>query len=328
MMPVLARLDGARIEVWRLAGPMHSGAQGGCATAIAADCCSRPEHRRAGVRRPARCARLGPAPRHRGRLPRDVRCAEHARLPASAAHLELLVRDQRRDPDGERYWHFNGARQDAFIGVKRRSPATCRRPARWASPQPGPADGLLHRRRRGADRTGESAPVPRLGLSGAVRPAQPDVRARLHRARAAQTLFISGTASIVGYASAHAGDVREQTCETVRNIRAVLAAANQRLGVERFALERLSYKVYVRRSENLASIEQELRRAIGPLRTDAVPESRHLPPRPAGRDRSRRQLTCLLRHTPGWQSWEASPRCSRPRCAPRSNGRCGNSASA
>jgi enamine deaminase RidA (YjgF/YER057c/UK114 family) len=80
----------------------------------------------------------------------------------------------------------------------------------------------------------------------------------------APTLFVSGTSSIVGYETAHAGDVRAQTQETVRNIRAVLAAANQRLGVERFALDRLSYKVYVRRSEDLQLIERELREAIGP----------------------------------------------------------------
>jgi enamine deaminase RidA (YjgF/YER057c/UK114 family) len=79
-----------------------------------------------------------------------------------------------------------------------------------------------------------------------------------------RTLFISGTSSIVGYETAHPGDVRAQTQETVRNIRAVLAAANERLGVDRFALERLSYKIYVRHSEDLSNIEQELRRAIGP----------------------------------------------------------------
>lgn len=47
---------------------------------------------------------------------------------------------------------------------------------------------------------------------------------------AAQTLFISGTASIVGHCSAHAGDQREQTREIVRNIRAPISAANQRVG--------------------------------------------------------------------------------------------------
>ena len=80
----------------------------------------------------------------------------------------------------------------------------------------------------------------------------------------AQTLFISGTASIVGHERAHAGDVRAQTIETLRNVRAVLAAANARVGAQRYALEQLSYKVYVRRPDDLATIQAELRAAIGP----------------------------------------------------------------
>ena len=46
--------------------------------------------------------------------------------------------------------------------------------------------------------------------------------------------------------------------------RAVIDAANARLGAHRYQLERLRYKVYVRRPEDLATIEAELRPAIGP----------------------------------------------------------------
>ena len=81
---------------------------------------------------------------------------------------------------------------------------------------------------------------------------------------AAQTLFISGTASIVGHASAHAGDQREQTREIVRNIRALIGAANTRLGAQRYQLERLRYKVYVRQAEHQPSIDRELRDQVGP----------------------------------------------------------------
>jgi chorismate lyase/3-hydroxybenzoate synthase len=41
-------------------------------------------------------------------------------------------------------------------------------------------------------------------------------------------LFISGTASIVGHETVHHGDVREQTRETLRNLQAVIDAANAR----------------------------------------------------------------------------------------------------
>jgi chorismate lyase/3-hydroxybenzoate synthase len=119
----------------------------------------------------------------------------------------------------------------------------------------------LHRQRPRAHRAGESTPAQRLGLSAPIRPTF--ARACIESGPA-QTLFVSGTSSIVGYETAHAGDVRAQTQETVRNIGAVLAAANAHLGSERYALEHLSYKVYVRRPEDLSHIEQELRRAIGP----------------------------------------------------------------
>jgi len=65
--------------------------------------------------------------------------------------------------------------------------------------------------------------------------------------------------AIVHYA--HEG---EPAALPLADIRALLAAANARLGIERFALEHLSYKVYVRHAEHLPPIEQELRRAIGP----------------------------------------------------------------
>jgi enamine deaminase RidA (YjgF/YER057c/UK114 family) len=80
---------------------------------------------------------------------------------------------------------------------------------------------------------------------------------------AAHTLFISGTASIVGHASAHVGDQCEQTREIVRNMRALVGTANDRVGSERYALDRLHYKVYVRQAEHQPSIDRELRCAVG-----------------------------------------------------------------
>jgi chorismate lyase / 3-hydroxybenzoate synthase len=167
-------------------------------------------------------------------------------------------------PDGERYWHFNGARQEAFIGVRRDIRGNVPAASALGSPQPGPLTVYCI--------AGARAPIalenprqshawnypPQFG------PRSPTFARACIESGPAQTLFVSGTASIVGFETAHAGDVRAQTRETVRNIRALLAAANARLGIERFALEHLSYKVYVRHSEHLSPIEQELRRAIGP----------------------------------------------------------------
>ena len=73
-------------------------------------------------------------------------------------------------------------------------------------------------------------------------------------------LFVSGTASIVGYETIHPGDVTAQTRETLANIDALLEEANRVVGAPRYSLDGLKLKVYVRRPEDLAAI----RRALSP----------------------------------------------------------------
>jgi chorismate lyase / 3-hydroxybenzoate synthase len=77
------------------------------------------------------------------------------------------------------------------------------------------------------------------------------------------TLFISGTASIVGHRTIHAGDTAAQTRETLSNIEAVLAEANRVTGSGEFALDTLACKVYVRCPSDLPVIQAELRAALG-----------------------------------------------------------------
>ena len=78
------------------------------------------------------------------------------------------------------------------------------------------------------------------------------------------TLFISGTASIVGHRTIHAGDPAAQTRETLTNIEALLWEANRVTRSEEFTLEALACKVYVRHPEDLPVIQAELRAALGP----------------------------------------------------------------
>lgn len=78
------------------------------------------------------------------------------------------------------------------------------------------------------------------------------------------TLFISGTASIVGHRTIHAGDPAAQTRETLTNIEALLGEANRVTGSEEFTLDALACKVYVRHPEDLAVIRAELQAALGP----------------------------------------------------------------
>ena len=76
-------------------------------------------------------------------------------------------------------------------------------------------------------------------------------------------LFISGTASIVGHQTVHAGDVAAQTRETLVNIEALLGEANRVAGAPRFGMETLAYKVYVRNSADLPLIQSQLHTALG-----------------------------------------------------------------
>ncbi|HEU0202173.1 MAG TPA: hypothetical protein VFR86_17285 [Burkholderiaceae bacterium] len=80
-------------------------------------------------------------------------------------------------------------------------------------------------------------------------------------------LLISGTASILGHATVHAGDVGLQTRETIANLEAVVAQANRFVdragGAPGFALADLALKAYVRRPEDLRIVQREVAGALG-----------------------------------------------------------------
>lgn len=90
-------------------------------------------------------------------------------------------------------------------------------------------------------------------------------RAAVLGGRDAATLFISGTASIVGHRSMHAGDPVAQTRETLRNIEALLEEAGRKVKVPGGTppLGSLAYKVYVREPCDLPLVRSELTAAIG-----------------------------------------------------------------
>ena len=78
-------------------------------------------------------------------------------------------------------------------------------------------------------------------------------------------LFVSGTASIVGHATVHPGNVTAQIRETIANIKSVLAEANSK-GIASppgFDLANLNYRVYVRHPADLPQIRAELAQCVG-----------------------------------------------------------------
>ncbi len=79
------------------------------------------------------------------------------------------------------------------------------------------------------------------------------------------TLLASGTASIVGHVSLHAGDVVAQLDESLANLHVLLDEGSQRSG-ERFRMEGLqALRVYLRDAEALPSVQARLAAAGVPL---------------------------------------------------------------
>jgi chorismate lyase/3-hydroxybenzoate synthase len=91
-------------------------------------------------------------------------------------------------------------------------------------------------------------------------------RATLAFIDTAQTLFISGTASILGYKTVHPGSVKMQTLETVANIRAVIdQACRQGFKFAGFA-DGVALKVYIRHAKDAPIILEIIREEWGVLR--------------------------------------------------------------
>ncbi|HEU0188677.1 MAG TPA: hypothetical protein VFQ97_01655 [Gallionella sp.] len=95
-------------------------------------------------------------------------------------------------------------------------------------------------------------------------------RATLAFQGGAQTLFISGTASILGHATVHPSSVILQTRETLANIRAVIDQAI-REGFKFAGFESgMALKVYVRHTEHMSVVQDIIREEWGVMQEVAV----------------------------------------------------------
>jgi chorismate lyase/3-hydroxybenzoate synthase len=163
----------------------------------------------------------------------------------------------------ERYRQFNSARRSALIASGRdltgNVPAACALGSANGSPlviyflASRKAPTLIENPRQVSayEYPPEYGPKPAFS------------RASMLRQPSGSILFISGTASIVGHQTVHAGDVAAQTRETLVNIEALLGEANRVSGAPRFGMQTLACKVYVRKSADLPLIQSQLHTALG-----------------------------------------------------------------
>ncbi|MGT2490853.1 chorismate transformation enzyme, FkbO/Hyg5 family [Cupriavidus basilensis] len=208
----------------------------------------------------------------------------------------------------ERYRQFNIGRQDAFTACRREIvgnvPAAC---ALGAVGQPV-AQRTLSIGFLASPRAPVAVENPRQ-VSAYHYPAQYGPRsptfaragvwrAGTHDECAAPVLFVSGTASIVGHRTVHAGDVAAQTRESIANVAAVLEQA-ARDGHAEIGLSELAYRVYRAPSAGTRHPRQRARGTGGrgrARRGGRLCAGRHLPRRSPGGNRG-------IGRPSGWKCW-------------------------
>ena len=158
----------------------------------------------------------------------------------------------------ERYRQFNIGRQDAFLEFQRG--ATGNVPAACAI---GLAGGPLSIAFMAGDRSAVPVENPRqvsaYDYPADYGPRSPTFsRAALVYLPGQETLFISGTASIVGHQTVHPDDIVGQCGESLANVAAVLEQANQLARTPPYTLAELNYRVYIRHAADFAAVQKTL----------------------------------------------------------------------
>ncbi len=163
------------------------------------------------------------------------------------------------DQEGlERYRQFNIGRKNVFVHVGREQgqqlPAACALGLRT-----GPLSIAFLAGKNQAVAIENPRQVKAYHYPEQYGPLTPSFsRATLAQIGQQLCLFISGTASIVGHETLHAGDIVGQTNETLVNLEAVVSEANRIQGGPVFDLSNACLRVYVRHAADLDSIRETL----------------------------------------------------------------------
>lgn len=157
----------------------------------------------------------------------------------------------------ERYWQFNAGRQDAFVAGGRATSGNV--PAASALGTTAGGFVLYFLATREVPRAIEN---PRQVSAYAYPPQYGPRSPTFARASVgAGLVFVSGTASIVGHRTLHAGDAAAQTAESLRNVEAVLGEA--RAAGAPIRLDALAYKIYIRDPRDYDAVRATFRERVG-----------------------------------------------------------------
>src|SRR5579862_7423909 len=239
----------ALYEIWRAEGPMHVGRCGSV-------------RYRANAQLLFGCITLADRGGEGSALKADTMTAYTQIFAAlESSGYRQLVRIWNYVPEigqptetGERYWLFNDARQESFLASGRSVTATVPAACALGTPKGSPLV-IYFLAHKGTVQTLENPrQVSAYRYPAQYGPRSPTFSRAALLAEGAGTLMISGTASILGHETVHFDDVAAQTRESLVNIGALTADASRRLVSQRFALESLAYKVYVRHEAHLPEI--------------------------------------------------------------------------
>ncbi len=164
----------------------------------------------------------------------------------------------------ERYRQFNSARQEALLACGRWETGTLPAASALGAARGRPLVIYFIASRHAPVAIENPRQVSAYHYPEEYGPRSPAFsRAAALGPKEAATLFVSGTSSIVGHRTVHAGDVAAQTRESLTNIEAVLDAAGSGALAGKPRLESLTYKVYVRDPRDLPVIRAVLTATLG-----------------------------------------------------------------
>ncbi len=247
-------------EVWRAPGPLQSGHSGGL-------------HYRAGAQVMfGRLVMPEPATASDAATDRtalqQITAQAYAQLFAALDRLghpnllrvwNYLARINAESSQGERYHEFNSARRRAFLDAGRTVEGQVPAASALGSAAGSPLVIYFLASANAAHSLENPRQVSAFRYPAEYGPDSPTFsRAAIANGLNGNCLFISGTASILGHGTVHAGNVTAQTRESIANIAALAAEANQLSGTNRYAIEALQYKVYLRHAAELDEIRHEL----------------------------------------------------------------------
>ena len=187
---------------------------------------------------------------------------DHLSMPYPFRFWNYLPGINAHSHGSERYLQFNSGRQTAFLAhareVQGNLPAACA----LGTVQGSLSIAFLAGRVR-PQAIENPRQISAFNYPSQYGPSSPTFsRASLVRTTYGEIILISGTASVVGHASRHPGDVDAQTRETMANIKAVLVEANRLSTCASFAPGDLIYRIYLRRPADLERVRAAMAQCI------------------------------------------------------------------